>query len=77
MELSFGFLKEAAGFPISNPPIDYEARHDFRQGFFDWTGEYLIDLRCGYHDRDYRWNPGRPGPAVFQLAFKPDRAGIH
>ena len=25
MELSFGFLKEAAGFPISNPPIDYEA----------------------------------------------------
>ena len=25
MELSFGFLKEAAGFPISNPPIEYEA----------------------------------------------------
>jgi len=22
MELSFGFLKEAAGFPISNPPIE-------------------------------------------------------
>jgi len=24
MNLTFGFLKEAAGFPISNPPIDYE-----------------------------------------------------
>ena len=33
MELSFGFLKEAAGFPISNPPIDYEAGMTYGRAF--------------------------------------------
>ena len=34
MELSFGFLKEAAGFPISNPPIEYEAGMTYGRAFF-------------------------------------------
>ncbi len=33
MTLSFGFLKEAAGFPISNPPIDYEPSMTFGRAF--------------------------------------------
>jgi len=33
MELSFGFLKEAAGFPISNPPIEYEAGMTYGRAF--------------------------------------------
>ncbi len=33
MELSFGFLKEAAGFPISNPPIDYEPSMTYGRAF--------------------------------------------
>ncbi len=33
MELSFGFLKEAAGFPISNPPIEYEAGMTYARAF--------------------------------------------
>ena len=33
MNLSFGFLKEAAGFPISNPPIDYEPSMSFGRAF--------------------------------------------
>jgi general L-amino acid transport system permease protein len=34
MTLSFGFLNEAAGFPISNPPIDYEPSMTFGRAFF-------------------------------------------
>ena len=34
MTLSFGFLKEAAGFPISNPPIKYEPSMSFGRAFF-------------------------------------------
>jgi general L-amino acid transport system permease protein len=34
MELSFGFLKEAAGFPISNPPIEYEPSMTYGRAFF-------------------------------------------
>jgi general L-amino acid transport system permease protein len=34
MTLSFGFLKEAAGFPISNPPIDYDPSMSFGRAFF-------------------------------------------
>jgi len=33
MELSFGFLKEAAGFPISNPPIDYDPSMTYARAF--------------------------------------------
>jgi len=33
MELSFKFLKEASGFPISNPPIDYEAGMTYGRAF--------------------------------------------
>ena len=33
MELSFGFLNEAAGFPISNPPIEYEAGMTYGRAF--------------------------------------------
>jgi general L-amino acid transport system permease protein len=33
MELSFGFLKTAAGFPISNPPIEYEAGMTYTRAF--------------------------------------------
>lgn len=33
MNLSFSFLKEAAGFPISNPPIDYEPSMSFGRAF--------------------------------------------
>ena len=33
MTLSFGFLAEAAGFPISNPPIDYEPSMTFGRAF--------------------------------------------
>ena len=34
MTLTFGFLKEAAGFPISNPPIEYEPSMSFGRAFF-------------------------------------------
>ena len=34
MTLSFGFLKEVAGFPISNPPIEYEPTMTFGRAFF-------------------------------------------
>lgn len=33
MTLTFGFLNEAAGFPISNPPIDYEPSMTFGRAF--------------------------------------------
>ena len=33
MTLTFGFLQEAAGFPISNPPIDYEPSMSFGRAF--------------------------------------------
>ena len=33
MTLSFGFLKEAAGFPISNPPIEYQPSMSFGRAF--------------------------------------------
>jgi general L-amino acid transport system permease protein len=33
MDLTFGFLREAAGFPISNPPIEYEAGMTYRRAF--------------------------------------------
>lgn len=33
MTLTFGFLKEAAGFPISNPPIEYEPAMSFGRAF--------------------------------------------
>lgn len=33
MTLSFGFLKEAAGFPISNPPITYEPSMSYGRAF--------------------------------------------
>ncbi len=34
MTLTFGFLKEGAGFPISNPPIEYEPSMTFGRAFF-------------------------------------------
>jgi len=34
MTLTFDFLKEAAGFPISNPPIKYEPSMSFGRAFF-------------------------------------------
>lgn len=34
MTLTFGFLKEAAGFPISNPPIQYEPSMTFGRAFY-------------------------------------------
>jgi len=33
MTLTFGFLKEAAGFPISNPPIDYKPGMSYGRAF--------------------------------------------
>jgi general L-amino acid transport system permease protein len=33
MTLTFGFLQEAAGFPISNPPIEYEPSMTFGRAF--------------------------------------------
>ncbi len=33
MTLTFGFLNDAAGFPISNPPIDYEPSMTFGRAF--------------------------------------------
>ncbi len=33
MTLTLGFLKEAAGFPISNPPIDYDPSMSFGRAF--------------------------------------------
>jgi general L-amino acid transport system permease protein len=33
MTLTFGFLEEAAGFPISNPPIEYEPSMSFGRAF--------------------------------------------
>jgi len=34
MNLTFGFLNEAAGFPISNPPIEYEPSMTFGRAFY-------------------------------------------
>ena len=34
MTLTFSFLKEAAGFPISNPPISYDPSMSFGRAFF-------------------------------------------
>ena len=34
MTLTFGFLREAAGFPISNPPIEYDPSMTFGRAFF-------------------------------------------
>ena len=34
MTLTFGFLKEAAGFPISNPPIEYEPSMSYGRAFY-------------------------------------------
>ena len=34
MALSFNFLKEAAGFPISNPPIEYEPSMSYSRAFY-------------------------------------------
>lgn len=34
MTLTFGFLDEAAGFPISNPPIEYDPSMSFGRAFF-------------------------------------------
>jgi general L-amino acid transport system permease protein len=34
MTLTFGFLKEAAGFPISNPPIEYNPSMSFGRAFY-------------------------------------------
>lgn len=34
MTLTFGFLNEVAGFPISNPPIEYEPTMTFGRAFF-------------------------------------------
>ena len=34
LTLTFGFLKESAGFPISNPPIDYDPTMTFGRAFF-------------------------------------------
>ncbi len=33
MTLTFGFLRESAGFPISNPPIDYDPSMTFGRAF--------------------------------------------
>lgn len=42
MTLTFGFLKEAAGFPISNPPIDYEPSMPFGRAFYAGLANTLI-----------------------------------
>jgi general L-amino acid transport system permease protein len=42
MILSFGFLKEAAGFPISNPPIDYDPSMSFGRAFVVGLANTLI-----------------------------------
>ncbi len=42
MELSFGFLKEAAGFPISNPPIEYEAGMTYGRAFLVGLANTLL-----------------------------------
>ena len=34
MTLTFGFLDEAAGFPISNPPIEYEPSMTYARAFY-------------------------------------------
>lgn len=34
MTLTFGFLKEAAGFPISNPPVEYEPSMSYGRAFY-------------------------------------------
>ena len=42
MTLSFGFLKEAAGFPISNPPIDYDPSMTFGRAFIVGLANTLL-----------------------------------
>ena len=44
MTLTFGFLKEAAGFPISNPPIEYEPSMSFGRAFLVGLVNTLIRL---------------------------------
>ncbi|MEJ2447817.1 MAG: ABC transporter permease subunit, partial [Anaerolineales bacterium] len=47
MNLTFGFLKEAAGFPISNPPIDYEPAMSFGRAFLVGLVNTLIVSGAG------------------------------
>jgi general L-amino acid transport system permease protein len=47
MTLTFGFLKEAAGFPISNPPIKYEPSMSFGRAFFVGLVNTLIVSATG------------------------------
>jgi len=47
MTLTFGFLKEAAGFPISNPPIEYEPSMSFGRAFFVGLVNTLIVSATG------------------------------
>jgi len=47
MTLTFGFLKEAAGFPISNPPIEYEPSMSFGRAFFVGLVNTLIVSSTG------------------------------
>jgi general L-amino acid transport system permease protein len=42
MTLTFGFLKEAAGFPISNPPIAYDPSMSFGRAFFVGLANTLL-----------------------------------
>lgn len=42
MNLTFGFLKEAAGFPISNPPIDYEPGMTYGRAFMVGLANTLL-----------------------------------
>ncbi len=47
MTLSFGFLKEAAGFPISNPPIEYDPSMSFARAFLVGLANTLIVSGAG------------------------------
>jgi general L-amino acid transport system permease protein len=47
MTLTFGFLKEAAGFPISNPPIKYDPSMTFGRAFFVGLVNTLIVSATG------------------------------
>lgn len=47
MTLTFGFLNEAAGFPISNPPIEYDPSMTFGRAFFVGLVNTLIVSATG------------------------------
>ena len=47
MTLTFGFLQEAAGFPISNPPIEYQPSMSFVSGKIPWKP--ISDLSFWQH----------------------------